>query len=88
MGFSSKTWGQRWAEDGTYADMLEVFYGFLQKVNGLSSHSAAAKLDPFTIFHSYLGLTFWVAPFLSLTRCDLFSVRALSCEWHLLLRQG
>ena len=32
MGFSSKTWGQRWAEDGTYADMLEIFVGSYRKL--------------------------------------------------------
>ena len=56
MGFSLKTQGPKWAEYGTYAVMPDFFLGYLQKVKGLSKHHAAPKLDPFTIFHSYLRL--------------------------------
>ena len=44
MGFSSKTKGPKWAEDGTYAVMPDFFLRFLQKVKGHSNYHAAAKL--------------------------------------------
>ena len=53
MGFSLKTWGPKWAEYETYADMPEIVCRFLQKAYGLSKQYATLKNDPFTIFHSY-----------------------------------
>ena len=45
MGFSSRTWVKKWAEDGTYANMPEIVCGSLKKAYGLSNKYAAAKLE-------------------------------------------